>query len=129
MIKIVRLTVLMITAAISTFAWPIRSIARPQNGATSAPVIVPAAVINPARPNDPVLSDTSKTMPMPVIEIGSRAIRPARVKRRASGSANTCWYARSPAATSYSSFVRQGATPGTQHAGRVGWSRVQGSRV
>ena len=89
MIKIARLKVLMITAAISTFAWPMRSIARPQSGATSAPVIVPAAVINPARPNDPVVSDTSKTMPIPVIEIGSRAIRPARVNPRAFGSAST----------------------------------------
>jgi len=85
----------LITAAPSkTRAWPTRSIARPQSGATTAPVTVPAAVSKPARPNEPVVSDTSNTMPIPVMDNGNLATNPARLKATARRSESTSRYGR-----------------------------------
>ncbi len=78
-----------IAATVSTRAWPIRSIRRPHQGSTTAAVSVAQAVTSPARPKEPVVSEMSSTIPRPVIDSGSRASRPANVKRRATGSART----------------------------------------
>jgi hypothetical protein len=40
-------------------------------------------VSNPAKAKEPVVSDTSSTIPMPVIDIGSLATKPARLKATA----------------------------------------------
>ncbi len=94
-----RLPLLIIAAITSTRAWPTRSIACPHSGATTAAVRVLTAATRPARPNDPLVSEISRTMPSPVIDSGSRATSPAALKARAFGSARICRYAPSPAAT------------------------------
>ena len=71
-----RLPLLIIAAITSTRAWPTRSIAWPHSGATTAAVRVLTAATSPARPNDPLVSEISSTMPSPVIDRGSRATRP-----------------------------------------------------
>jgi hypothetical protein len=78
------------TITSKTRAWPTRSVARPHSGATAAPVTVIAAMSKPACPNEPVVSDTSSTIPMPVIDIGSRATKPARLNATARPSESTC---------------------------------------
>jgi hypothetical protein len=78
------------TATSNTRAWPTRSVARPHQGATKAPVNVAAAVSKPAWPNDPVVSDTSNTMPIPVIDRGSLATKPAALKATARRSESNC---------------------------------------
>ncbi len=88
----------MMVAAISTRAWPERSISRPQAGAATAVVKVATAVTIPARPYDPEVMEISSTMPRPVIAIGSRAANPAAVNARASGVLSTRRYAPNPAA-------------------------------
>ena len=55
------------------------SCASPERSNTAA-ASVAAAVSNPARANEPMVSDTSSTIPMPVIDIGSLATKPARLE-------------------------------------------------
>ena len=88
------LSTLIKTASSRTRAWPTRSVARPQSGATTAAASVVTAISNPARPKEPVVSDTSSTIPMPVIAIGSRATKPARLKATALRSESTWRYGR-----------------------------------
>ncbi len=95
----VRLVQLTTAAVTRTRAWPTRSMARPQSGAATAPARVLTPVTRPACPNEPVVIEISRTVPSPVIAIGSRATSPATLKARARGSARTVAYAPSPAAT------------------------------
>jgi hypothetical protein len=86
------LSTLIKTVTSKTRAWPTRSVARPHSGATTAHVTVAAAVSDPARPKEPVVRETSSTMPIPVIDMGSRATKPARLKATARRSDSTWRY-------------------------------------
>src|SRR5215211_6451363 len=102
------------TARNKTRAWPTRSVARPQSGATMAPVTVMAAASDPARPKEPVVSDASSTMPMPVIDSGNRATKPAKLKATARRSDSSCRYAPSPAGMNLLPYAR--ITPVDNHS-------------
>ena len=56
----------------------------------------------PARPNDPLVSETSRTMPIPVIDCGSRATNPVALNRRAGGSPSTARVRREPRSSMHS---------------------------
>jgi hypothetical protein len=85
----VRLRLQTSPATTSTRACPTRSIIRPHTGAATAPTTVAVAVMMPARAYDPVVAETSSTIPSAVIDSGSRATNPARLNARARGSDST----------------------------------------
>ena len=77
--------------------WPRRSANLEVIGPPTAAAIAKAAETTPALKYDPVRDCTSKTAPNPYIEIGKRAINPAKTKELAPGKVRiTLYFANTP---------------------------------
>src|SRR3954470_7950083 len=78
-----------VTAGPRTRPWPCRSTKRARGRAPTAVAPMYAADTPPAVLYDPVLPETSRTMPRLVIDSGSRASTPAALNARAPGTDST----------------------------------------
>ncbi len=67
---------------------PRRSTSQETPGPSAAAATAIVAETAPASPYDPVSWESIVTMPMPAMEIGSRAMNPAEEKARVPGAAN-----------------------------------------
>ena len=72
----------------STLPWPKRSTSRETCGAQNAVARANVAATAPASAYPPLSCESMVITPMPVMEIGMRAIIPARTKARAPGAVN-----------------------------------------